>query len=337
MEIIVILQKFMTNLKMLKVFLYIAIWIPVAVFSQSFPVDSSYTVERAWKNISKRYPDAKIVAAVVSEKISAVYNVEYARLTTTPFGERKLHLDIFRPKAKGLYPAVVMVHGGGWRSGNKTMEHAMAIRLAENGFVAIPVEYRLSLEAPYPQAVFDIKSAIRWIKANAEKWNVDTTRIAIEGNSAGGQLATLVGMTNGVSHLEGSIGVAKGMATVHAVLDVDGVVNFMAPGSLNLKRKPDSPDVAWLGGTFEEKPGVWKEASPAYWVSKNSVPVLFIQGTEPRFTAGMYEMRALMSQNGIYSEYRPIENSPHTFWLYHPWFEPTMKYCIDFLNQVFKK
>lgn len=324
---------------MIKVFvgLFLIISVSLKAFAQSFPVDSSYTTERAWKNISRNHPYAKIVPAVVSGKVKAEYNLIYATLPSTPYGKRDLHLDVFRPKQKGTYPVLVMVHGGGWRSGNKTMEHAMAIRMAENGYVAIPVEYRLSLEASYPQAVYDIKAAIRWIKVNAARLNADTTCIAIEGNSAGGQLATLVGMTNGVAQFEGGIGETRGNATVHAVVDVDGVVDFMAPGSLNLKRKPDSPDVAWLGGTFEEKPAIWKEASPVYWVSKTSVPVLFIQGTEPRFTAGMYEMRALMKQFGVYSEYKPVENSPHTFWLYDPWFEPTMKHTIEFLNVIFKK
>ncbi len=322
---------------------------------ESFPVDSSYSIENAYQKIKKNYPGIKKVPVIVSKKIKAEYNQVYATIENSPWGKRDLHLDVFSPAKAGKYPALIMVHGGGWRSGNKSMEHAMAVRIAESGFVTIPVEYRLSLEAPYPQAIFDVKAAVRWVIANAERFNIDTARIAIEGNSAGGQIAGLVGMTNGVEQFEGSVGLRSTLqqndkvgqnlndnqldssspikSSIKAIVDIDGVMSLIAPGSLNLIRKPDSPDAAWLGGFYHEVPQIWKEASPAYWVNKNSVPVLFIQGTEPRFTAGMHEMRAFMDQYGVYSEYHPIRNSPHSFWLFDPWFEPTTKYIIDFLKK----
>lgn len=307
------------------------------VLAYSFPRDTSYTPIQAWKNISRQYPNAKIVPSVVPSNVTAESNLVYATLKGTPYGDRDLHLDVFKPKRAGKYPALVMIHGGGWRSGDKTMEHPMAEAVAAKGYVAVPVEYRLSLEAQYPNAVYDIKAAIRWIKANAEKYSVDTTRIAIEGNSAGGQLAALVGMTNGIAKLEGSEGVTTGNGSVHAVVDVDGLLDFLAPGSLNLVRKPDSPDCDWLGGCYTEKPEIWKEASSIFWVGKTSVPITFITSSQPRFTAGRSEMIDLLNQNGIYNEQHNIEGSPHAFWLYDPWFEPTIKYMVSFLDKVFKQ
>jgi pectinesterase len=296
------------------------------------PRDTSYNPQRAWGNIVKRYPNSKIVPSKVPEGVKAEYNLVYATLENTPYGKRELHLDVIQPTKKGKYPALVMVHGGAWRSGTKEMEHPMAQYAAAHGYVAVPVEYRMSLEAKYPNAVYDIKAAIRWIKANSEKYSIDTSRIAIEGESAGGHLAALVGMTNNVPLFEGTVGVMSTSSTVHAVVDVDGVVNFLAPRSLNLPGYPE-----WLGGPFTEKPATWKEASPAYWVGKQSVPILFITSSLPKYTAGMYDMIDLLSENGLYSEIHKIPDSPHSFWLFEPWFEPTVNYMVAFLDKVLKQ
>ncbi len=299
--------------------------------SYSYEKDTTYTVYQTYNKLIKHYPQIKIVYPVTSNKIISNEDIVYKTVNT----ERSLHMDIYKPAKKGKYPALVMIHGGGWRSGNKSMERPMAQHIAENGFVTIAVEYRLSLEAKYPAAVHDIKAAIRFLKDNAEKYNIDTTKIAIEGESAGGHLAMLVAMTNNIESFEGDKNGSKSTSTVQAGVDVDGVLNFLAPNSLNMPRKPESADVFWLGGTFETKPLLWKEASSIYWAGKNSVPVLFICSTQPRFHAGRDEMIDILNQNGVYSESHTIPDTPHSFWLFDPWFEPTQKYIIAFLNKVF--
>ena len=305
------------------------------VFCQSekqIPRDTSYNPVHAWGNIKKHYPDSRIVPSKLPPGVRTEYNFVYATLENTPYGKRDLHLDVIYPENKGRYPALVMIHGGAWRSGTKEMEHPMGQYAAAHGYVAVPVEYRMSLEAKYPNAVYDIKAAIRWIKANANRFSIDTSRIAIEGNSAGGQLAALVGMTNRVPLFEGNEGTMSSSSTVQAVVDIDGVVNFLAPRSLNLPGYPD-----WLGGPFTEKPATWKEASPAYWVSKQSTPIVFITSAQPKYTAGMYDMIDLLNENGLYSEIHKIPDSPHSFWLFEPWFTPTVNYMVGFLNKVFKR
>jgi acetyl esterase/lipase len=296
------------------------------------PRDTSYNPPHAWSNIVKHYPNSKIVPSKVPLGVKAEYNLVYATLENTLYGKRELHLDVLQPAKAGKYPAIVMIHGGAWRSGTKEMEHPMAEYMAVHGYVAVPVEYRMSLEAKYPNAVYDIKAAIRWIKANAEKYSIDTSHIAIEGESAGGHLAALVGMTNNVALFEGAEGITSTSSTVHAVVDVDGVVNFLAPRSLNLPGYPD-----WLGGSFTEKPATWKEASPAYWVSKQSAPIVFITSAQPKYTAGMYDMIDLLNENGLYSEIHKLPDSPHSFWLFEPWFAPTVNYMVTFLDKVMKQ
>lgn len=114
------------------------------------------------------------------------------------------------------------------------------------------------------------------------------------------------------------MGISGFSSSVQAVVDIDGVLNFMAPRSLNKERSPDSPDVQWLGGTFYEKPEIWKEASPIYWVNEKSPPVLFLNSGFPRFHAGQDEMIGMLMEYGIYHEQYKIDVKVHPFWLFHP-------------------
>lgn len=286
------------------------------------PKDTSYTSYQTYIKIRKKFPDIKLVEPINSSQLECIEQVVYTEIKIKNVS-RKLHLDVFRPNDNKIYPALIMIHGGGWRSGNKSMEKPMAQRTALKGYVTIPVEYRLSLEAKCPAAVNDIKAAIRWVKVNAKEYGIDTSKIAIEGESAGGQLAALVAMTDCYS-------------TIKALIDVDGVVDFLAPNSLNSPQKPDSPGSFWLGGTFEENPLNWKNASAIYYVNKKSPPVLFITSAQPRFHAGRDEMIDLLNQNGVYSESYSIPDTPHSFWLFDPWFDPTKNYITTFLQKILK-
>ena len=301
----------------------------------SIPRDTTYNVNHVYRQIKKYYPYALPVQDVLPAGVIANRELVYATLPETPFGRRDLHLDLFRPEKKGRYPALIMVHGGGWRSGDKSMQVPMAEMIAARGFVTVAVEYQLSLEAKYPAAVCNIKAAIRWMRANAEKYGIDPDRIAISGCSAGGQLAALVGMTNGIKKLEGGLGNNDFSSDVQAIIDIDGVINFMAPASLNLGRNPNSPDVAWLGGTFTEKPATWKEASSGYWANEKTVPVLFLNSGFSRFHAGQDELTGQMGEWGIYHEVHRFNVKIHPFWLFHPWADETVNYMTDFMDKVF--
>lgn len=308
---------------------------PVQAQSKKIPVDSSYSVANVYRQISKDYPMAVPAIDSLPEGVQADRNVVYATLLNTPFGKRELHLDVFRPKDNALHPAVIMVHGGGWRSGNRSMQVPMAQMLAARGFVTVPVEYQLSMEAKYPAAVYNIKAAIRWVKANAAKYHIDTTKVAISGCSAGGQLASLVGLTNGIASFEGNQGVTKGSSSVKAIMDVDGVLDFLAPTSLNLVRKANSPDIEWLTGSYEQKPLIWKEASGIFWATKETaVPMLFLNSGYARFHSGQDELIGMMKEWNIYTEVHKVDIQVHPFWLFHPWVDSTIDWMDAFLHKV---
>ena len=305
-------------------------------YSGKIPKDTTYNIPRVHRQIKKDYPYAVPVKDSLPVGVAAFRDLVYTHLPETPFGPRDLHLDVFRSEKEGKLPALILVHGGGWRAGDRSMQIPLAQMIASRGFVTVTVEYQLSLEAKFPAAVHNIKAAIRWMRANAETYGIDPDRIAIGGASAGGQLAMLVGMTPGVERFEGTMGNEGFSSAVQAVIDIDGVVDFMAPMSLNLNRKPDSPDIFWLEGSFYDRPERWKEASSIFWANEKSVPVLFLNSGFSRFHAGQDELIGMMTEWEIYTEVHKFNVQVHPFWLFHPWVDESAEFIVSFLNKTLK-
>ena len=178
--------------------------------------------------------------------------------------------------------------------------------------------------------IYDIKEAIQFIKFNANKFNIDRTKVAILGASSGAQMATLIGTTNNNSNFEINSNF-KTTSTIQAIINLDGILAFKHPES-----KEGKVASLWLGGTFEEKPAVWKEASALTHTNKNTPPILFINSQYERFHAGRDDMINILDKNKIYSQVETIINSPHTFWLFHPYFKETVNYITQFLDTTFK-
>lgn len=300
------------------------------------PFDTTYTVQSTYKKLIRDYPQIEVALPIFSDKVEEHRDVVYVTLRDTPWGIRKLHADIFMPSSNDrIFPALLLIHGGGWRSGNKSMNTPMAQQLAARGFVVVSVEYRLSMEAKYPAAVHDVKAAIRWMRKYAERYRIDAAHIAIGGCSAGGQLASLVGATNHIKMFEGSLGYHNYSSAVQAVINMDGLLDFTNAENLQVKRTEKSADVSWLEGFYEDIPDRWKEASAITWVNKETPPFLFINSAQTRFHSGCNETVDKLKLYGIYSEVRKFEDAPHSFWLFHPWFGPTVNYMAVFLNKVF--
>ncbi|MEZ4966985.1 MAG: alpha/beta hydrolase [Saprospiraceae bacterium] len=296
--------------------------------SNDFPKDTSYTIRSAAEKILKHHPSVRAIAPKLPKGVREQRNVVYAKT-----GDRSLHVDIFYPakKRKKGYPGVLLIHGGGWRSGSKDMEVPMAQQLAAKGYVAVAVEYRLSLEAPYPAAVYDLKAAVRWMRAHAAEYRLDTTRMAAYGCSAGAQLASLLGTTGGMARFEGSEGYQDHSSAVQAVLNIDGIVSFVHQEA----SAEGTAASQWLGGSRDEKWEVWKDASPLEYAGAGTPPFLFVNSSVPRFHAGRDDMVRLLDGLKIYNEVHTIPESPHSFWVVHPWFDQTLQYAADFLDKVF--
>ena len=305
---------------------------------RALPSDTTYSTYQVWLKVMKEFPEVKIVYPEVLKSVRADSNIVYTTLPETPYGRRDLKLDLFMPVKPGKYPAVILVHGGGWRSGNKSMEVPLAVKIASQGYITACVEYRLSPEALYPTAVYDLKDAIRFLRANAPKFSIDPDRIAISGSSAGGQLASLTGMTSGIDKFDGNEVYITGSTKVQAIIDMDGILDFTDPNESAKDNNPAKPSAGaqWFGVTYKEDPGIWIEASPIVYAGKNTPPILFVNSSQPRFHAGRDSLIRILDTFGIYSEVHTLDGAPHNFWLFHPWFGPTVEFMVDFLDKVFK-
>ncbi|MCC3157054.1 alpha/beta hydrolase [Hymenobacter sp. 15J16-1T3B] len=298
------------------------------------PRDTSFTTHSAYVKAKKQHPTITVARPAVPKTIRTAPNQTYCTLP----GGRALQLDVFYPKAKRRqpYPAVLIVHGGGWRSGERSQHVPLAQQLAARGYVAVTAEYRLSTEAPYPAAVQDLKTALRWLRANARTYRVDTTKVAIWGFSAGGQLATLVGTTAGDPLFEAGSCYRSRSSAVQAIIDADGTLAFIHPESgEGDDRKGPSAATLWFGASKTEKPELWQQAAPLNHVSAQTPPILFINSGVARMHAGRDDMRRQLDALGIYSEVQSFPEAPHPFPLFNPWFEPTLLYTVNFLNKVF--
>ena len=211
-------------------------------------------------------------------------------LTYGLVGETELKLDLARPNGDDPHPAIVFIHGGGWANGDRQRYRHSIEKAAQRGCVAVTISYRLmqfdrenketTTATPiFPAQIHDAKAAIRWLRENAEKYNVDPNRIGVTGGSAGGHLSLLVGLTDPDSHLEGESGNPNQSSRVQAVVNVFGPTE--------MADCYEASSVAWVfrlftGGTPGEVPEQYKMASPLTYVSKDDPPVLTLHGDQDK-------------------------------------------------------
>ncbi len=296
--------------------------------------DTSYTNNSAYNYEKPYHPNIKLVTEFNYDDIDVKKNITYCSV-----GNRNLMIDAFTPKqssAKRI--AVIMIHGGGWRSGNRMQHYPLAESLAHLGYVCFTPEYRLSTEALFPAGVYDIKAAIRWVKANASAYNIDTSKIVIAGFSAGGELAAFMATTGNMPLFDG-YQCNTGISThVNALIDIDGTLSFVHPesgeGIDSIGRI--SAGTYWFGYNKTQNPGLWLVASPLTYVNSYTPPTLFLNSSVDRMHAGRNDFIKVLDQYNIYSEVHRFDDAPHSFPLFYPWFDPMLQYMDNFLKKVFQ-
>jgi acetyl esterase/lipase len=297
--------------------------------------DTSYTTFSAYQQTKKHFPDITIVQEFNYADVKEEKGLSYCKIN-----HHNLLIDAFMPTGKSSkkIPAVIMIHGGGWRSGSRSQHYPLAERLAHLGYACFTPEYRLSTEALFPAAVYDIKAAIKWVKEHASTYNIDTSKIVIAGFSAGGELAAFMGTTGNMPLFKGCDYNLGTPDNVDAVVDIDGTLSFVDPESgEGDDSKHTSAATYWFGYPKKTNRVLWEAASPLSYVSSETPPTLFINSAVARMHAGREDYIHVLDSNHIYSEVHTFEGAPHSFCLFNPWFEPTVKYMDDFLKKVFQQ
>jgi acetyl esterase/lipase len=212
-------------------------------------------------------------------------------------------LDLYVPRGvSGAMPLVVWVHGGGWQSGSKA-DVSQAQRLVCRGYAVASIDYRLSDEAQFPAQAHDVKAAIRFLRANATTYGLDSSRVALFGSSAGGHLASLAGMSGGIAELEDlSMGNASQSSRVQAIVDWYGPTRFTemdrqllaqgcAPGTAR-HGASDSPESRLLGCTVDDPAcaAASRRADPITYVDASDPPLLILHGTQDCTVPGAQSM-----------------------------------------------
>jgi len=240
---------------------------------------------------------------------------EFAVTRDVPYVARNgqnLLADIYIPQGAGPFPAVLVVHGGAWRSGSKARLARFAEQLAGEGYTAVAINYRLAPEHLFPAQIEDCKSAVRFMRKNAAKYKIDPAQLGGLGYSAGGHLVALLGVTDATCGLEGSD--ADGTST-----RLQCVVAGGAP--CDFRNTPLAADLGyWLGGTLAEKPDNYEKASPLGFVSKDDPPVFFFHGQGDTLVpiAGARQMVAKLTEVGVPAELFEIPRAGHGLAAFNP-------------------
>ena len=222
-------------------------------------------------------------------------------------------MDIIRPADNAVHPGVLFVHGGGFRAGSRKGYIKQCIRLAELGYVTATADYRLAPKAPFPAAVYDVKAAVRYLRANAARLNLNPQKIGATGGSAGGHLVLFLGVTGNVPEFEGTGENREQSSRVQCVVSMYGPSDL----TKSYGRSVDAAEVLplFLGGDLAHAREAHLRASPLSWVTPDAAPTLAIQGTKDRYVnyeQSVWIIERLLSV-GVEAEMETIEGADHGF------------------------
>lgn len=268
-------------------------------------------------------------APKLPENVKKIANVEYAKA-----GDKSLLLDLYLPKnSSEKVPVIMWVHGGGWLNGSKG--NGKGLWLVEHGYAVVSIDYRLTQEAIWPAQINDCRSAVRFLRSNADKYGLNGDKIAAWGGSAGGHLVAVLG-TQDLPKDE------KVSSRVQAVLDWYGPSDLltMPPNNVSEKRTAEmvakSNGAKLLGATVRDVPDLAKEASGFWNVSKDDPPFLIMHGDKDPGVPVSQSLRLHEKQKklGAPTELFIVKGAGHGGKLFLS--EECNKVVLTFFNKVLK-
>lgn len=253
----------------------------------------------------------------VPDTVTVEKDIVYAK-----YGTRELKLDMYLPKEKPStpMPCIVVIHGGGWKSGDRDRFARHAGYLAGKGFAAACIEYRLMPEVKIPDCVQDCKAAVRWVRANAGHYGINPDQIGTIGGSAGGHLVAMLGTSYKAEKLEGSGGNPGVSSRVQAVVAMAAPTDFSAFGD----RMQLDKETAVL-------------ISPVTYVDKDSAPLLLLHGEADKLVP-MKQSEILLAkykEAGASAELVTNQGG-HGFWNLDPGFTESMDRAVAFFREKLK-
>ena len=282
-------------------------------------------------------------------EIGCHQNVTFAQYFTWP--ESRLQMDIFLPATQGKSPAVIFAPGGWWLTAPKVAGIQICYQLAQAGFVAASIEYRTIGTVNYVESIGDVKAAIRYLRANADKFNIDKDKIAVIGMSAGGWLASMVGVTNGVAKFEFGDNLDRS-SEVQAAVDIFGPTDLTkiaadySKDTQKLYYSPGAPPSLIAngvpcykgnrGGSILDTPATANDSNPINHIGKNTPPFLIMHGNadttvSPSQSKIFYDA---LIKNGVDVDYYVVNGGEHN--AAHFYQPKTFGIIVDFLNRVLR-
>ena len=225
------------------------------------------------------------------------------KIVYSKVGDRELLLDAFIPKAEGKYPAVLVVHGGAWRSGSRLQLRGYATALAERGFACFAIDYRLAPTHKFPAHIDDCREAVKWIRSHAADYKVDGQKLGAIGYSAGGHLVSLLATT--------------GEAPAEQNGNVDTRLQAVVAGgaTTDFRWFQDNGKWAeyWMGGDLDSEKEKFLSASAAAFVDSTDPPVFFFNGTADTLVPIAWSQACFeaLKQSGVKTEMHTIEGAGH--------------------------
>jgi acetyl esterase/lipase len=232
--------------------------------------------------------------ATSAGEVDVAYGETYVERDSGP-----VQADVYVPRGEGPFPGVLVVHGGAWKMGNRSQLAGVAHLLAEHGFTAVAISYRLAPTHKFPAQIDDCKAAVRWMRSEAARWKIDPERIGGFGYSAGAHLVSLLGTSDPGDGLEG-IEPTDGLPSTR--------LQAVAAGGTPCDFRPIPADIDglafWLGGTPGEVPEQYRLASPATFISPDDPPFFFFHGENDQMVPVIspIQMRAELAAAGVSAE-----------------------------------
>lgn len=298
-------------------------------------------------------PSQTLNVEVTKAKIQSIPNVVYAQVTARGYQNVALGMDILQPQKKGKMPAILFITGGGFINANKANDIQLRMHLAEAGYVVASATYRVAPTVVFPAPVEDMKAAIRFLKANADRFNIDPNRIGVVGQSAGGYLAAMVGTTNGSKTFDKGAYLNES-STVQAVVDMYGLSDLTKVGAdyseavQETHKSAGATEALWVngspvfggrdGGIFAD-PKAAEAANPISYIAgnKNHIPPFLLMHGDADRVVSPSQTDILfqdLKANGVNAERYIVPGAEHggVYWEQ----ETVQNVIVQFFDQYVK-